>query len=84
MYTVDSQYIEGQIKKGYEAVFKQFEDSFIKGNNRRAQLCAYVGTELVVDLCGPKSASYSADHIQCVMSSSKVVSSILMAILVDK
>ena len=85
LYTIDSQYVAGQIKKGYEPVFKQFEDSFYQNNNRRAQLCVYVGNEIVIDLYGPKDTeAYSADHIQCVMSSSKVVSSILMAILVDK
>ena len=61
---VASEYVEGTVKAGYEAVFKEFEDSFINGLNRRAQVCAYVGDELVVDLSGPKNSEvYSADHI---------------------
>ena len=44
----------------------------------------YIGEECVVDLCGDQSKGTTPDNLFLLMSSSKVVSSILMAIMVSK
>lgn len=84
--------IEGYCKEGYEEVRVKFEKLFQDGMEQNAQVAAYVDGELVVDLCGrfslskrsSESPQYSQDSIQNVFSSSKALTSIVVAMLVDK
>lgn len=81
--------IHGHVSKGYESVYAQFEKNFADGKEENAQLCAYVGEELVVDLWGSVSKSnttpnFNADSLTNVFSSTKSLTAICMATLVDK
>ena len=44
--------IGGDVKPGFELVREEFEKGFKLGLERDAQICVYVGTEVVVDLWG--------------------------------
>ena len=57
----------------------------ISGAEGCAQLCVYVDDERVVDLySNPGDKDYDADTVQNVFSSSKPLTSIVAATLVDK
>jgi len=77
--------IAGTVAPGYESVKKMFEENFIAGREDNAQLCVYVGEELVVDLWGYSSdKNYDGDTLTNVFSSTKSLTSICMAMLVDQ
>ena len=70
---------------GYESVKVMFEENFRRGSDESSQLCVYVGEELVVDLWSSSSLpSYTGDTLTNVFSSTKSVTSIVMACLVDQ
>ena len=69
---------------GYESVRKMFEDNFNKGADESSQLCVYVDGEVVVDLwCSTTLSSYTGDTLTNVFSSTKSITAIAMACLVD-
>lgn len=85
------------VKTGYEAVEDAFVKLLQAGRETNMQFAAFIKGELVVDLAGSlydrsssssegskKDTSFDSDHYSCIWSSSKVVTSILMAWLVDK
>jgi len=78
--------VKGDVAPGYESVRDLFKSNIESGKERNAQLCVYVDGERVVDLWGSAEADpkYNADSLQCVFSSSKAVSSIAVAQLVDR
>ena len=78
--------VKGDVAPGYESVRDLFKSNIESGKERNAQLCVYVDGERVVDLWGSAEADpkYNADSLQCVFSSSKAVSSIAIAQLVDR
>merc|ERR1712088_942724 len=55
-----------------------FERNFSRGADETAQLCVYVGEEVVVDLW-----AYTGDTLTNVFSSTKSITAITMAALVD-
>jgi len=77
--------IGGFVAPGYESVKVMFEENFRRGSDESSQLCVYVGEEMVVDLWSSSSLpSYSGDTLTNVFSSTKSVTSIAMACLVDQ
>merc|ERR1712002_1067911 len=77
--------VEGSVAPGYEAVREMFEENFKAGREDNAQLCVYVGEEMVVDLWGYSSdTNYDGDTLTNVFSSTKSLTSICMAMLVDQ
>ena len=82
--------ILGRAESGYEPIKKQFEQNYIDLQERHSQLVIYHNDKLVVDIAG-KNCFYSCDHdsynedsLQNVFSTTKVVTSIVVAMLVDQ
>ena len=78
--------VEGTVAPGYESVRDMFEANFREGRETNAQLCVYVGDELVIDLYASlyDSSSYTGDTLSNVFSSTKSLTAICMARMVDK
>ena len=79
----------GSVKPGFEKVEAQFRLHFDQGVEAGAQCSAYIKGELVVDLWGvregtPGANTYSGSTLQNVFSSTKVVTSLVVAMLVDR
>lgn len=92
-----SLYTGGFVEPGFERVTRQFLKNFRKGYQEdRAQFVAYVRGKKVVDLWASRVASgegrwgaakdetYGPDNIHNVWSSSKVITSLCVAMLVDR
>merc|ERR1711874_823096 len=76
--------VEGFVAPGYESVREMFERNFRRGSDESSQLCVYVGEEVVVDLWASTShSSYTGDTLTNVFSSTKSITAIAMAALVD-
>ena len=78
--------INGFVAPGFEPVKKIFEDFFKEGREEKSQLCVYLGNEVIVDLWGSiaQDSPFGPDHLIPVFSSSKSLTSIVVASLVDK
>jgi len=78
--------VQGAVSPGYEPVREMFKKNVETGRERDAQLCIYVGGEVVVDLWGSAEGdtSYTADSLQCIFSSSKAVTAIAVAKAAEK
>jgi len=79
-------FVKGQVSPGYESLKDMFQYNVMTGKERNAQLCIYVKGEKVVDLWGSAEGdtTYTGDSIQCVMSSSKPITAIAMAMAADR
>ena len=77
---------EGFVAPGFESVKAMFENNFSRGAEESGQLCVYVGEEMVVDLwCSTNTdTNYTGDTLTNVFSSTKSLTAIAMAALVDK
>ena len=76
--------VEGFVAPGYESVKEMFEENFSRGADESSQLCVYVAGEMVVDLWGSTTiSSYTGDTLTNVFSSTKSITAIAMAALVD-
>ena len=77
--------IEGTVAVGYESVKEMFEENFRAQRDDNAQLCVYVGDDLVVDLWGFSSdKNYDGDTLTNIFSSTKSLTAICMAMLYDQ
>jgi len=80
--------IKGFCHEDFEPVKELFTSNFVNGDEKNAQLCVYVGDELVIDLWGTKdesnAAGYGPDSLQVVYSCGKNVSALVVGMLVDK
>ena len=78
--------VEGFVADGYEPVQELFENNFKAGLEVSSQLCVYVGNEKVVDLWGTtdKRSQFGPDDVIPIFSSSKSLTSIVLALLVDR
>ena len=78
--------VGGHVSQGYETVREMFRNNVQTGRERNAQLCVYVEGECVVDLWGSAEGDqhYDGDSLQCIFSSSKAVTAIAVAQLVDR
>jgi hypothetical protein len=82
---------KGYVAPGYEAVREVFERHLQSGVEEHAQCCSYVKGVKVVDLYGtapypaaPHTVEYGPDSIQNVFSSTKVLTSVVVALLADR
>ena len=80
--------IEGQVSPGYETVKDLFTDNFLTGRETHAQLCVYVQGAKVVDLWGTASTQevghFTGDSLTNIFSSTKSLTSLAMAMMVDR
>jgi len=77
--------IDGTVAPGYESVKEMFEENFKAGREDNAQLCVYVGDKLVVDLWGFSSdKNFNGDTLTNIFSSTKSLTALSIAMLVDK
>jgi CubicO group peptidase (beta-lactamase class C family) len=77
--------VQGTVAAGYESVRSKFQQHVDDGIQDCGQLCVYVKGKRVVDLwtCPPDS-DYGPSHVQNVFSSSKSLTSLVIAMLVDR
>jgi len=76
---------EGFVAPGFESVKQMFENNFQRGADESSQLCVYVGEEKVVDLWfSTTNTTFTGDTLINVFSSTKSLTAIAMAALVDK
>ena len=76
----------GTVAPGYETVMALFLSHFEPdGQESSAQLTVYVKGRLVIDLWASKAHStYGPDSLQNIFSSTKVLTSLVVALLVDR
>ena len=80
----------GQVEPGYEEVERVFRSHFDQGVEGGAQCCAYVRGGKVVDLWGQREGGvigvrdYTDSTLQNVFSSTKTVTSLVVAMLADR
>ena len=78
--------IEGTISSDYKSLRQMFTENFKSGRESHAQLCVYVKGEKVVDLWGSMehSGKFTGDTLTNVFSSTKSLTSLAMAMMVDR
>lgn len=78
--------VQGIVTEGFQAVKLEFERNFLKGIEENAQLCVYFKGKKVVDLWGSKKgpSHFNGDTTTNIFSSTKVLTSICFATLVEK
>jgi CubicO group peptidase (beta-lactamase class C family) len=78
--------IEGYVHPDFAPVVDLFSKGFHDGSEAEAQLCVYHGGEKVIDVWGraDPETKYNGDTMQIVFSSSKALTSIVFACLVDR
>ncbi len=78
--------VRGTVAPGFEPVRDLFRDHFKRGLEEDAQVCAYVEEEKVVDLWCSSSGdpNYDGDSLTLLFSSTKSLTSIMVATLVDQ
>jgi len=83
--------VSGSVAPGYQPVRDLFEENFLAGEESCAQLCVYLGEERIIDLYGSldaqdgnQSQQFGPDSLIPIFSTSKILSSIVIATLVDK
>jgi CubicO group peptidase (beta-lactamase class C family) len=80
--TVTDSKVEGSTAPGFEPVAEEFGRLLAQERDARGQFCAYLRGQLVVDLWG--GDDIAPDDLQGVFSSSKGVSAICIALLVQR
>jgi len=81
--------VEGEASSGFESIKKIFKNNFEEGREINAQCAVYFKGNLVVDLFGRRdnktdSKQYNFDTMQLIFSSTKVLSSLCMAMAEDR
>lgn len=82
-------FVEGKVESGFEPLKELLLRMKEEGRDLGSQLCVYLNGKKVVDLWGgsadvDKEIPYEQDTVQVVFSSSKFVTSLAVAILVDR
>ena len=79
--------VKGSVSPGFEPVRDAFEAMIRSGCDTRAQLCVYAGVERVVDLWATAAEvvdeSFGPDSLVNVFSSTKSITAIVVAKMVD-
>ena len=79
---------KGTVSPGFEPVRDMFETMLRTGCDKRAQLCIYMGDDRIVDLWGTAADvvddQFGPDSLLNVFSSTKTITAIVVAKLVDK
>ena len=79
--------ISGYVKPEYKPVIDYWKTLNKIDQDKRGQVCCYIGDELVIDCIMDNEKTkdgFNADSITNVWSSGKTVGAILVAIMVDK
>ena len=86
--------VHGWVERGFEGVKLLFTENFRLGLEKKAQLCVYVGGEVVVDLWGEvvdrsakdmdNTKTFTPDTLVSVFSSTKCLTSIALAKLLSE
>lgn len=77
--------IEGEIDTRFLLVLEQFKKHFLNGLDDKAQVCVFYQNKKVIDICGyPNDDNYSLYSVQNIFSSGKNITSLVIAILVDR
>ena len=84
----DQYELSGTVAEGFENVRDVYEDNLRHARDLASQFCVYYKGKKVVDLHGRgeknRDKGYNADSLQVVFSTSKVVTAIVVAWMVDK
>jgi len=85
MFTASEISVQGSVAAGFEKVKDVFQAQFQRGEEISAQLCIYRRGKQVVDLWASRDdPSYSGDSLQTIWSSTKNLTSLAVAMLVDQ
>ena len=95
LYKTKTFRIEGEIDNRFLLVLERFKTHFLNGLEDKAQLCVFYGNKKVIDICGYTiqtgsiqtgsiQTGYSVDSLQNIFSSGKNITSLVIAILVDR
>ena len=77
--------IKGQVESEYNSVKEAFHQNFQLGEEISAQLCVVLRDKIVIDLWGSVSdPGYDGDSLQTIWSSTKNLSALGVAMLVDR
>ena len=82
--------ISGYVKAGFEPVIDHYSYLNTIDQDKRGQLCVYVGEEMVIDVImdngkqAKGARKFDADSVTTIWSSGKSVASVLLAIMVDQ
>ena len=77
--------VKGQVESEYNSVKDAFHQNFQLGEEISAQLCVVKGGKIVIDLWGSVSdPDYDGDSLQTIWSSTKNLSALGVAMLVDR
>jgi len=85
MFSPQEVTVHGSVAEGLEPVKELFQEQFNKGEELSAQVCVYLKGQKVVDLAGSSvDPAYDADSLQTIWSSTKNLTALAMACLVDR
>ena len=77
--------IKGQVESKYLRVRDAFQQNFRSGEEMSAQLCVVHGDKVIIDLWGSVSdPGYDGDSLQTIWSSTKNLTALGVAMLVDR
>ena len=85
MFTKRDVSVEGFVEKPFLAVREAFQENFTNGEELSAQLCVVQDGKVVVDLWGSvEDQTYTGDSVQLIWSSTKNLTALAVAMLVDR
>jgi len=85
MFSPQEVKVHGTVAKGLEPVQELFQEQFNKGEELSAQVCVYLKGKRIVDLAASSvDPAYSADSLQTIWSSTKNLTALAVACLVDR
>jgi len=77
--------MKGHVSPGYESVRDMFKAGFENGREVSAQLCVYVGDEMVINLWhSVKNNAFTNNTLTAIFSCSKNLSSLALSMLYDR
>lgn len=77
--------VKGALELQFEPVREAFQDNFNNGEEVSAQVCVVQHGKIVVDLwCSVEDQEYSGDTLQQIWSSTKNLTALAVAMLVDR
>ena len=84
MFTRRQVTLKGFVEDRFEAVREAFQENFNRGEEVSAQVCVVQDGKVVVDLWCSEDQDYTGDTIQQIWSSTKNLTALAVAMLVDR
>ena len=85
MFTRRQVSVQGSVEAQFQPVREVFQENFRKGEEVSAQVCVVQDGKVVVDLwCSVEDQDYTGDTIQQIWSSTKNLTALAVAMLVDR